>query len=120
MNTHDDYMQKQSVERRAQIEARARELLSEELILRKLRKARALSQVVHADMLGLRQGDVSQFERRVDAYLSTFRRYVESMGGSLDLVASFPNLGPVKIPSIGYLSDICPHEIEEIRVSEVE
>ena len=29
-------------------------------------------------------------EHRTDMYLSTMRRYVEAMGGELDLVAKFP------------------------------
>ena len=105
MSTHDEYMAKLSPARKAKIEARAKELISEEMTLREVRKARELSQETLADMLGWRQGDLSKFERRADAYLSTIRRYVEAMGGTLDLVASFPNSPPVKIVNIGDLSD---------------
>jgi DNA-binding transcriptional regulator YiaG len=105
MTTHDDYMKKLSPARRAKIEARAKELLSEELTLRELRKAREYSQETLAEVLGMRQGDLSKFERRADAYLSTIRRYVVAMGGTLDLIASFPNSKPVKIVHIGDLAD---------------
>lgn len=105
MSTHDEHMQKLSPARRAKIEARAKELIAEEMTLREVRKARELSQETLAEVLGWRQGDLSKFERRADAYLSTIRRYVEAMGGTLDLVATFPNTPPVKIVNIGDLSD---------------
>ncbi len=110
MTKHDDYMRKLSPERQAKIEARKNELLAEELTLRELRKAREFSQEALADVLGMRQGDLSKFERRADAYLSTIRRYVVSMGGTLDLIASFPNAKPVKIVHIGDLDDSDQHE----------
>ena len=53
----------------------------------------------------MRQGDVSKLERRADAYLSTLRRYIEAMGGQLELLASFPDRPPVKIVHIGDLGD---------------
>jgi predicted transcriptional regulator len=101
--THEDYMRKLSPARRKKIAARTKELLAEEMTLRELRKARKQSQTEMAEMLGVGQGDVSKLERRTDAYLSTIRRYVEAMGGRLDLIAQFPNLQPVKITSIGEL-----------------
>jgi len=117
MTTHDEYMQKLSPARRAKIEARSKELIAEEMTLRELRKARELSQETLAEVLNWRQGDLSKFERRADAYLSTIRRYVEAMGGSLDLVASFPNMVPVKIVHIGDLDDSSqdkePSELDE-------
>jgi transcriptional regulator with XRE-family HTH domain len=105
MTKHDDYMSKLSPERQAKIEARKNELLAEELTLKELRKAREFSQETLADVLGMRQGDLSKFERRADAYLSTIRRYVVAMGGTLDLIATFPNAKPVKIVHIGDLAD---------------
>lgn len=105
MKTHDEYMQKLSPERRAKVEARAKELIAEEMTLKELRKARELSQETLADTLGWRQGDLSKFERRADAYLSTLRRYVVAMGGTLDLIAKFPDSPPVKIVHIGDLAE---------------
>ncbi|HIA55131.1 MAG TPA: transcriptional regulator [Candidatus Melainabacteria bacterium] len=94
-----------SPERRAKIKARAQELIAEEMTLSELRKARRLSQETLAEILQMRQGDLSKFERRADAYLSTIRRYVVAMGGTLDLIASFPNSKPVKIIHIGDLDE---------------
>lgn len=53
----------------------------------------------------MNQGDLSKFERRTDAYLSTIRRYIEAMGGTLELVATFPDTGQVKIANFGELGD---------------
>ena len=65
--------------------------------MRELRKALRCSQENLAEVLGVKQAEVSKMERRTDMYLSTVRRYVEAMGGHLDLVASFPKQKPVRI-----------------------
>jgi transcriptional regulator with XRE-family HTH domain len=111
--THDEYKKRLSPERQAKIAARAKELIAEEMTLREVRKARELSQETLAEILGWRQGDLSKFERRADAYLSTIRRYVEAMGGELNLVASFPNMQPVKIVHIGDLANYGEEETAE-------
>lgn len=79
----------------------ARKLIAEEKSLREIRKARQCSQAELAKRLGMNQGDLSKFERRTDVYLSTVRHYVEALGGSLELVANFPETGPVKIANFG-------------------
>ena len=119
MTTHDEYMQKLSPGRRAKIEARAKELIAEEMTLRELRKARELSQETLAEVLGWRQGDLSKFERRADAYLSTIRRYVEAMGGTLDLVATVPNSQPVRIVNIGDLGEQSADAEDEKQLAEM-
>ena len=58
--------------------------------------ARELSQVALADLLEASQLEVSRIEHRTDLYVSTLRRYVEAMGGELDIVARFPD-GSVRI-----------------------
>jgi transcriptional regulator with XRE-family HTH domain len=113
MTTHKEYLEKLSPARKAKIEARTKELIAEEMTLRELRKARELSQETLAEILDWRQGDLSKFERRADAYLSTIRRYVEAMGGRLDLIASFPNMQPVKVVHIG---DLAPGDENEEKV----
>jgi transcriptional regulator with XRE-family HTH domain len=105
MRTHDEFMKGLPAAQRKKIEARAKELIAEEMTLRDLRKARKQSQETVAELLGIRQGDVSKLERRTDVYLSTLRRYVESMGGQLELVATFPDRPPVKIVHLGDLKD---------------
>lgn len=103
MISHDDYMRKLSEEDRQKVLAMAKELIAEEKTLRQIRRAREYSQVTLAEILGMNQGDLSKFERRTDAYLSTIRRYIEALGGTLELVATFPDTGSVKITNIGEL-----------------
>jgi DNA-binding XRE family transcriptional regulator len=89
-----------SAARRKKVEARAAELIAEELTLRELRKARKLTQVRMAKALGITQDSVSRLEQRSDLLLSTLRRTVEAMGGSLSLVAEFPDRPPVVLAGL--------------------
>lgn len=86
--------------RRKKVEARARDLIAEEMTLRDLRKARDLTQVRMAEALGIGQDSVSRLEKRSDLLLSTLRSYVAAMGGSLDLVARFPDRPPVIVSGL--------------------
>ena len=86
--------------RRRKIEARAAELIAEEMTLRELRKARKLTQVSVARELGISQDGVSRLEQRSDILLSTLRRTVEAMGGSLSLIARFPDRPPVELSGL--------------------
>lgn len=79
--------------RRATIEARAGNLAS----LKDLRQAVEQTQQDLAITLGVGQDTISRLEKRSDMLLSTLRRYVEAMGGTLELVAQFPNRPPVVI-----------------------
>ena len=87
--------------RRRQVEERAEELIAEEMTLRELRKARQLTQVNVARNLGISQDGVSRLEQRSDLLLSTLRKTVEAMGGSLSLIAKFPDRPPVELAGIG-------------------
>ncbi len=96
----DDMMAELDPERRRRIEERAAELIAEEMTLRELREARRLTQVSVARELGIGQDAVSRLEQRSDLLLSTLRRTVEAMGGSLSLVARFPDRPPVELAGI--------------------
>ncbi len=58
--------------------------------LAELRKARELTQETMAELMERDQSSVSALEKRTDAYVSTLRRYIEAMGGELQVVARFP------------------------------
>ena len=96
----DDVIAKLDPERRRRIEERAAELIAEEMTLRELRKARQLTQARVAAELGISQDGVSRLEQRSDLLLSTLRKTVEAMGGSLSLVAKFPDRPPVELSGI--------------------
>lgn len=76
-------------ERRERIGQRTSEMLAE-LPLQELRKARDLSQEELATSLGVNQATISKLERRTDMYISTMRRFVDAMGGELEITAHFP------------------------------
>lgn len=88
-------LEKMPRERQERIRNRTEELLAE-LPLQELRQARALSQEELAEVLGLNQATISKLERRTDMYLSSLRRFVEAMGGELEITANFPE-GRVRI-----------------------
>ncbi len=96
----DEKIRKLSPAQRKKVEARAAELMAEEMTLRELRKARKLTQVRIAKVLGITQDSVSRLEKRSDLLLSTLRKTVEAMGGKLSLVAEFPNRPPVMLSGI--------------------
>jgi transcriptional regulator with XRE-family HTH domain len=91
--------------RRAEVEKRAAELIAEEMSLRELRQARKLTQVRMAKTLKVGQESISRLEKRTDLHISTLRQYVEAMGGSLSLVARFPDREPIELSGI--------HELEK-------
>ena len=85
---------------RSKVEELAAGFISEEMTLGELRRARHLTQVSVARELGISQDAVSRMEQRSDLLLSTMRRTVEAMGGSLSLIARFPDLPPVELSGI--------------------
>jgi len=86
--------------RRKKVEARTARLVAEEMTLQGLRRARKLTQVRMAKKLGISQDGISKLEKRSDLLLSTLRKTVEAMGGSLSLVAEFPDRDPVLLSGI--------------------
>jgi transcriptional regulator with XRE-family HTH domain len=100
-----DFFELLPVPAQAQAEARAEALIAEELTLRDLRQARALTQKRMSELLGVEQENVSRLERRSDLLLSTLRGYVAAMGGSLRLVAEFPDRPPVILTNYADLNE---------------
>lgn len=99
--THLERIRKElSPVRRKKIEARASQLIAEEMTLQELRRARKLTQVRMAKELGIGQDGVSKLEKRADLMISTLRKTVEAMGGRLSLVAEFPDRPPVALSGI--------------------
>ena len=98
--TLNDLIAKWSRARRRQVEARAKELIAEEMSLRDLRRARRLTQRRIAESLRIGQDGVSRLEKRSDLLLSTLGGYVAAMGGRLRLVAEFPDRPPVILSGV--------------------
>lgn len=74
------------------------QVMREEMPLNELRQARGLSQKALAAVLHVEQPAIAKLERRTDMYISTLRSHIEAMGGTLEIVAKFPE-GSVKIKS---------------------
>ena len=100
MSTLQDKLAELSPERRASVITRADELIAEELTLRQLRVLLNLTQSVIAERLDIGQHSVSRLENRGDIKLSTLRTYIEALGGQLNITATFPEQGEVKLQSI--------------------
>jgi len=100
MKSLKDVMNTLPEERRAKVEARAGELIAEEMTLRDLRKAQDLTQERMAELLGVGQDNISRLENRTDMLLSTLRSYVAAMGGSLDMVVRFPDRPAVTLSKL--------------------
>ena len=79
--------------------------LGEEMNLAEVRRALKLSQEEIGQMLQIGQGSVAKIEKRADMYVSTLRRFIEAMGGELEIVARFAD-HTVKIKSFGDLNEI--------------
>src|SRR5271154_4492455 len=95
--TLDDVIKGLPVDQQREVKAQAARLIEEEMTLRDLRKAHALTQKRMAEVLHISQDGVSRIEKRSDFLLSTLRSYVEAMGGKLRLVVEFPDRNPVTI-----------------------
>jgi transcriptional regulator with XRE-family HTH domain len=96
----NDVIRTLSPARRKKVEARAAALIAEEMSLRELRQAHRLTQQRVAKTLGIGQEGVSKLEKRTDLLLSTLREYVEAMGGTLSIVAAFPDHQPVIVTGL--------------------
>lgn len=60
-----------------------------ERTLAEVRRARAYTQEKLAALLNVPQSQVSRIERQADLYVSTLARYIEAMGGHLELNGVF-------------------------------
>ena len=73
-----------SREGQARAEKQARQLLAD------IRKQERMTQVELASALGVSQAAVSKLEKQKDMAVGTLRRYVEAVGGSLEIRAKLP------------------------------
>lgn len=110
MKTLQEILDSLPEERRVTIEARAAELVAQEMTLRELRKTRRLTQESLAAWLRIGQDNVSRLEGRSDMRLSTLRSYLAALGGTLELIAHFPDQPPIILSGLG-------EEKESIRVA---
>lgn len=70
----------------ARVTSRAREEI-QEVTLRELRQGLDLTQAELADAASMTQSELSRLESRADHRISTLRRYVEALGGEIEITA---------------------------------
>src|SRR5580658_11146117 len=75
-------------ERRTRV-GRMTDELRQEMDLTQLRTARQLSQAALGELLHVEQPAIARLEKRTDMYVSTLRRFIEAMGGELEITARF-------------------------------
>jgi transcriptional regulator with XRE-family HTH domain len=71
--------------------AEATKRMLREMALHELRQAREKSQQELARDLHVGQPAVARLERRAYMYVSNLRRYIEALGGTLEITARFPD-----------------------------
>ncbi len=91
----DELRARMSPERRARIDAQAREMIAE-MLLAEIRKQAGLTQTDLAEALGIKQPTLSKLEAQSDMQISTLRRIIAALGGDLELVAHLPG-GTVRL-----------------------
>lgn len=105
-----------SPERRAEYDRNVKQLRAQmrvdEMRLHELRRALRLSQQTLARRLKTDQAQISRLEQRTDLFVSTLRRYVEALGGQLEIVATFPDGASVRIENF---SDLRPEKSRPVR-----
>jgi len=67
-----------------------------EMSLPELRQERNVSQEYLAASMNKKQPNLSKMERSSDMYVSTLCKFIQAMGGNLEIVAHFPD-GEVRI-----------------------
>jgi len=89
--------------RKRRIHARAKKLEAEYLSLQELRQKAGITQAKVSRVLHIEQGNISRLEKNSDMLLSTLRKYIEAVGGKLNLVVELPNKPPIALGGIGDL-----------------
>lgn len=83
--------------------AKTMEIMND-LPLAELRQARFYSQEQLAEVLEVKQPAVAKLEKKTDMYISSLRRFIEAMGGELEIKAHFPE-GDIRINQFQDLAD---------------
>jgi len=99
----EQFMERFTPEERAEIDARAAELIAEEMSLRDLRKALGKTQAQLARKLKKPQATVSRMERQSDMLISTLNQVVHALGGRVRILAELPGRPPLYLTGLADL-----------------
>lgn len=78
---------------RASASARSKRAMRLEVALSQLREMRGVSQTTVAEHLETSRPNISGIENEADVRLSTLERYIEALGGQLEIHALFSDEG---------------------------
>jgi DNA-binding XRE family transcriptional regulator len=99
----DDIIRNLPAERRSKIatlsEKKVEEMIAHAATLTDFRKAVGKTQSEVAKELGIKQNAVSQLEQRTDTYVSTLRRFLKSLGMTLELSVVDKNGARINLPN---------------------
>lgn len=92
-------------QRRSQVNLKARRMADEMIAhadsLGAVRKAVSKTQSQMGKVLGMPQNAISQLEKRSDLLVSTLTRYVDALGGELDLVVRMKDGSEIRLEKLG-------------------
>jgi transcriptional regulator with XRE-family HTH domain len=97
-----------SKERKALIEKETQLLRMEYDLLSELRKDEELTQKELADILEIRQSAISKLESQADIMVRTLEKYIQALGGELEVRAKFPDR-TVTLKQFTQDAEIRPH-----------
>lgn len=86
--------------RKHNIKKEASLLITEYNTLQEFRTSLGMTQMELAEDLLISQVNISKLEKRTDMHISTLRKYVEALGGKLEITIKMPNDSEVLISSI--------------------
>ena len=99
----DDIIKRLPAERQTKIAAlslqKTEEMMAHAQTLADIRKAVGKTQTEVAKQLGIKQHAVSQLEKRSDTYVSTLRRFLQSLGMKLELSVVAKDGARVDLPN---------------------
>jgi transcriptional regulator with XRE-family HTH domain len=100
MTTFDEEMQKLPPERRARIEAKTQELLSQVNTIKQIRSELGWSQSDLAERLGVQQSTVSKLENDQNSLtLGKLATVVNALGGEWKITLKFPTIEKIELSS---------------------
>jgi transcriptional regulator with XRE-family HTH domain len=95
--------------------AAAAEQMLRDMPLDELRAAREFTQEHLASLLGIKQASISKMERRTDMYIGTLAKFIQAMGGQLEIRAIFPD-GPVRITQFSEVEITTPQKQTGVQI----
>jgi transcriptional regulator with XRE-family HTH domain len=100
MKTLDSYIKKLPAAERTAIAEGARQKIAA-IRLQQVREAAGLTQEQVAQRMGVTQANLSRLEHRPDVKLSNIRKYVEAVGGRLEVSVVMPRRVARRVASAG-------------------